>query len=269
MDGVVRAWVDGWVVSRGAAPPEREPWGFTVDVGLVAQVSRHVFAALGDDVDEEAVRKVADGVTGTGVWLKVFQNPEVVGAWLGEGWWVDPEPGYLMTIPLTTTQAGRTGRLPDLVAGTGTPKAEQTDAPAAGRTNGPQTRRTGTPGTGPADAPAAARMNVPDGYRMRVWSAGGARRMLVTAPDGSLAARGQVAPTGATAVFDQIETAPAHRRRGLGSVVMRTLQASAAAEGAETGVLAGTPAGRALYESLGWHVEAPLTSAKFVGPGAG
>lgn len=217
MDGVVRAWVDGWVVSRGAAPPEREPWGFTVDVGLMTQVSRHVFEALGDGVDEETVRKVADGVTGTGVWLKVFQNPEVAGAWLDESWWVDPEPGSLMTVPLTP---------------------------------------------GPL-------MNVPDGYRTRIWSVGGVTRMLVAAPDGSLAARGQVAPTGATAVFDQIATAPAHQRRGLGSLVMRTLQATAAAEGAKTGVLAGTPAGRALYESLGWHEEAPLTSAKFVGPDAG
>jgi GNAT superfamily N-acetyltransferase len=219
MDGVVQAWVTGWVVSRGAAPPEREPWGFTVDVGQLAQVSRHVLEALGDGVDEQLVRKVADGVTGAGVWLKVFQDPEVVRNWLGEGWWVDPEPGYLMTVPLT----------------------------------------------GAEDAAAHA----PDGYRKRVWSVGGVTRVLVAAPDGSLAARGQTAPTGATAVFDQIETAPAHRRRGLGSVVMRTLQTAAATAGAETGVLAGTPAGRALYEALGWHVAAPLTSAKFVGPGVG
>jgi hypothetical protein len=214
----VQAWVTGWVVSRGAAAPERELWGFTVDVGQIGQVSRHVFEALGDGVDEEVVRKVAGAVTGAGVWLKVFQDPEVVGGWLGEGWRVDPEPGWLMTVPLTAS----------------------------------------------AERPAA-----PDGYRLRTWSVGGVTRMLVAAPDGSLAARGQVAPTGATAVFDQIETAAAHRRRGLGSVVMRTLQGVAVAAGAETGVLAGTPAGRGLYESLGWHVEAPLTSAKFMGPDAG
>ncbi|MFG2459364.1 GNAT family N-acetyltransferase [Streptomyces sp. NPDC048523] len=224
MDGVVKAWVTGWVVSRGAAAPEHEPWGFTIDVGQLAHVSRHVFDALGDDVDEKAVRQVADGVTGAGVWLKVFQDPEVVGGWLGEGWWVDPEPGFLMTVPLTTA----------------------------------------TTTTTPAERPAA-----PAGYRLRTWTVRGVTRMLVAAPDGSLAARGQVAPTGATAVFDQIETAAAHRRRGLGSLVMRTLQAVAAATGAQTGVLAGTPAGRGLYEALGWHVEAPLTSAKFVGPDAG
>ncbi|MCX4764932.1 GNAT family N-acetyltransferase [Streptomyces sp. NBC_01275] len=228
MDGLVRAWVDGWVVSRGAAPPVREPWGFTVDVGQINQVSRHVFEALGDDVPEGAVRKVADGVTGAGVCLKVFQNPAVVGGWLGDGWWINPEPGYLMTVPLTPGHA----------------RAEASEAP-----------------------------EIPAGYRMRGWSVGGVRRLLVAAPDGSLAARGQVAlsdagaKAGTEAVFDQIETAPAHQRRGLGSLVMRTLQATAAAEGARTGVLAGTPAGRALYETLGWHVAAMLTNAKFTGAG--
>ncbi|MGV9554516.1 GNAT family N-acetyltransferase [Streptomyces sp. NPDC003401] len=216
MGGVVRAWVDGWVVSRGAAPPVREPWGFTVDVGQPAHVSRHVLAAVGDDVEEETVREVAGGVRAAGVWLKVFRDPAPVGSWLGKGWWVDPEPGWLMTVPL----------------------------PA----------RAGHP-------------RVPDGYHLRRWTRGGVTRLLVTAPDGSFAARGQVAPTGATAVVDQVETAPGHRRRGLGGLVVRLLTERAAAEGAETGVLAGTPAGRALYESLGWTVTAPLTSARFTGPG--
>ena len=37
---------------------------------------------LGDGVDKGVVRKVAGGVTGAGVWLKVFHDPEVVGPWL-------------------------------------------------------------------------------------------------------------------------------------------------------------------------------------------
>jgi hypothetical protein len=46
---------------------------------------------------------------------------------------------------------------------------------------------------------------------------------------------------------------------------MRTLTRAALEEGAEVGVLGGTPDGRALYESLGWTVAAPLTSARFMG----
>lgn len=213
-DGIVRSWIDGWVVSRGAAPPLVEPWGYTIDVGMAEHVTRHVLDAVNDDVDERTVRKVAAGVTGTGVRLKVFDDPATVGGWLGEGWWVDPDPGYLMSVPLTATAT-----------------------------------------------PA-----VPDGYRLRVWTRGGVTRVLLAAPDGSWAARGQLAPTGRTAVVDQVATSPAHRRRGLGSFVMRTLLQEAVAQGAERGVLAGTPDGRALYEALGWRVEALLTSALFTAP---
>ncbi|MFC8196741.1 GNAT family N-acetyltransferase [Streptomyces sp. NPDC060006] len=213
MNEIVRAWVEGWVVSRGAAPPVAEPWGYTVDVGQEQHVTRHVLGATEERVEEATVRKVAEAVTGAGVWLKVFAEPARVAPWLGDGWWVDPEPGYLMSAPLT-----------------------------------------------PDPAPP-----VPDGYRLRTWSRGGVTRVLLADADGAWAARGQIAPTGATAVADQIETAPAHRRRGLGRFVMRTLAHAAAVRGARTGVLAGTPEGRALYESLGWSVEARLTSARFTG----
>ncbi|MEV0239199.1 GNAT family N-acetyltransferase [Streptomyces sp. NPDC050674] len=216
MDSTVQAWVDGWVVSRGAAPPVAEPWGRTIDMGMYGHVTRHVFGATGEDLDEATVRKVAGAVTGRGVWLKAFRDPSVVSGWLDDDWWIDPEPGFLMTVPL---------------AAAGTPA-------------------------------------VPDGYRLREWSRGGVTRLMVAAPDGSLAARGQVAPTGRTAVVDRIETAPEHRRKGLGSLVVRTLQNAAVRQGARTGVLAGTPAGRGLYEALGWQVVAPLTSARYEPPAA-
>lgn len=101
---------------------------------------------------------------------------------------------------------------------------------------------------------------LPPGHRLRTWTRGGVVRVLVTAADGSFAARGQIAVTGATAVVDQIETAPQHRRKGLGRVVMHTLGETALDAGAGTGLLGGTPDGRALYESLGWRVQAPLVS---------
>jgi GNAT superfamily N-acetyltransferase len=200
--GTIRAWVDGWVVSRGAADPVDRTWGFTVDVGQVPHATRHVLTAD----DEATVRKVAAEVAAPTVWLKVFADPASVVEWAGPDWQVD-EPGWLMTARL---------------------------------------RRT--------------RTEVPDGYTLRTWERGGVTRVLVVAADGSFAARGQIAPTGPTAVVDQIETAAAHRRRGLGSVVMRTLHNAAVDQGATIGVLGGTPDGRALYEYLGWRVEAPLVS---------
>ncbi|MFF1909589.1 GNAT family N-acetyltransferase [Kitasatospora sp. NPDC058218] len=216
-ENVVRSWVDGWVVSRSAAPPIVEPWGYTVDVGVTDHVTRHVLDATGGAVREADVRKAVDATRAPGTWLKIFAEPAVITPWLGPHWWVDDEPGYLMTVPL---------------------------APAHGLT-------------------------APEGYRLRTWSRGDLVRALVTAEDGSLAARGQIATTGATAVADQIETAAEHRRRGLGSLVMRTLTGAAHDRGAQTGVLAGTPDGHALYTALGWRVVAPLTSAKYLGPQGG
>ncbi|WP_329487388.1 GNAT family N-acetyltransferase [Kitasatospora sp. NBC_01246] len=213
-ENVVRSWVDGWVVSRSAAPPIVEPWGYTVDVGLTDHVTRHVLDATGDAVREADVRKVAGAVRARGTWLKVFADPAVIAPWLGPDWWVDDEPAFLMTVRLT---------------------------PAPGLT-------------------------APAGYRLRTWARGEVVRALVTAEDGALAARGQIGVCGATAVADQIETSAEHRRKGLGSLVMRALAGAAHDRGAQTGVLAGTPDGRALYSTLGWRVLAPLTSAKYVGP---
>ncbi|MFD8975959.1 MULTISPECIES: GNAT family N-acetyltransferase [unclassified Streptomyces] len=104
-----------------------------------------------------------------------------------------------------------------------------------------------------------ARPAPPEGYARTTEVRDGVIRVRVLAPDGTLAARGQIAPTGSTAVADQIETDPAHRRRGLGANVMRTLEAAAAQAGAETGVLAATTDGLALYDSLGWRYRGPLT----------
>ncbi|MFG2296423.1 GNAT family N-acetyltransferase [Streptomyces sp. NPDC048603] len=102
---------------------------------------------------------------------------------------------------------------------------------------------------------------VPEGYRMDVWTRDGVTRALVRTADGAFAARGQIAVTGHTAVVDQVETDPAHQRRGLGRMVMDRLSEAATEQGATAGVLGATPEGRALYESTGWRVLAPLTGA--------
>lgn len=200
---IVRAWVDGWVISRGAAPPVEEPWGFTVDVGLPQQVTRHVVPCA----DEALVRKSVERATAPGTWLKVFTAPETIAPWLTPVWAYDA-PGFLMPTTL---------------------RPSVTDLPA--------------------------------GYRLRTWIRGDVTRALVVGADGTFAARGQVAgrPRAGCVVFDQIETAPAHRRQGLGRAVMHALANAAFAAGARTGVLGATNAGQGLYASLGWVAQAPLT----------
>ncbi|MFJ6695538.1 GNAT family N-acetyltransferase [Streptomyces sp. NPDC091272] len=202
----VRAWTEGWALSRGAAEPVPQPWGVTIDIGLPKAVTRHVlFDSYASD--EATVRKLLRADSAPGTWIKFVEPPEAVAPWLADGWEYDT-PGHLMTLALTPGQSA-----PD----------------------------------------------VPAGYTRRSWTRGGLTRVLVLAADGSLGVRGQVAVTGRTAVVDQVETNAAHRRRGLGTLVMRTLQACAAQQGAEDCVLGATDEGRALYTTLGWQRRSPLT----------
>ncbi|WP_240528821.1 GNAT family N-acetyltransferase [Streptomyces humi] len=103
---------------------------------------------------------------------------------------------------------------------------------------------------------------LPPGYALRTWTRGGVVRVLVAAPDGSLAARGQMGLAGEVAVADQILTTPANQRRGLGTAVMRALQRQALAAGATRAVLGASPQGRALYESLGWRTHTAFVSLR-------
>jgi ribosomal protein S18 acetylase RimI-like enzyme len=98
-------------------------------------------------------------------------------------------------------------------------------------------------------------------YQLETIQHGSIIEALVRADDGIVAARGKAALTGDSAVFDQIETDPQHRRRGLGRTVMGALSTAAQYAGATTGVLVATEDGRALYAALGWRLDSPMTSA--------
>jgi GNAT superfamily N-acetyltransferase len=102
-------------------------------------------------------------------------------------------------------------------------------------------------------------------YTARVIARGPVTVAEILGEDGSRAAWGQLAPAGTVGVVDQVETDPAHRRRGLGSAVMRTLAGVALDRGLTTGVLAATDQGRALYQALGWSVAGPLAAAHVPG----
>ncbi|MCX4747747.1 GNAT family N-acetyltransferase [Kitasatospora sp. NBC_01287] len=202
---LVRMWIEGWVVSRGASDPIDEPWGWTIDVGQTGQprqLARHVLP----EPTEADVRKIVAATSAPGTWLKLFAEDQVALPWVGPGWRLDA-PGFLMDSQL------------------------RPERPA-----------------------------VPTGYTLTQWTRGGVSRVLVRTGEGHFAARGQIATVGAHAVADQIETAAEHRRKGLGSLVMRTLQGTAYETGARTGLLVGTQEGQALYSSLGWTTRSPMAS---------
>ncbi|MFD4676213.1 GNAT family N-acetyltransferase [Lentzea sp. NPDC058450] len=90
----------------------------------------------------------------------------------------------------------------------------------------------------------------PDGYEVRV-TPGDVIEVVVTC-DGEVAASGRMAVVGEDAVPHDVRTAPDHRRRGLGSVVMGALAREAVKAGASEGLLFATDDGWHLCRKLGW-----------------
>ncbi|MFF8614331.1 GNAT family N-acetyltransferase [Streptomyces sp. NPDC015350] len=88
-------------------------------------------------------------------------------------------------------------------------------------------------------------------------------RVRVLDGAGATAAQGQMAFLGEEVVVDRVVTDGAHRRRGLGGFVMRTLADHALEAGAVLGILGATAAGRALYETLGWKKHATLAECVY------
>ena len=201
----VRAWVEGWAISRQAPAPVREPWGLRVDVGLPDHVVRHIVP----DPTPATIEHLGRTLNTPGTWLKLCAPAAAVTPLLPERWSVK-DLEFMMTAPLTR-------------------------------------------------APSTAR--APRGYTLAVTPRAGVTVARLLTAAGEVAARGQFAMAGRTAVVDRVETAGDHRRRGLGTAIMRTLATTAASAGAHTGVLVATAEGQALYETLGWRLYTPMTAA--------
>lgn len=108
---------------------------------------------------------------------------------------------------------------------------------------------------------ATAEARVADGYATMVTGAANVLIAMALTDANDIVAGGRIAMIDDIAVFDQIWTHEAHRRRGLGSSVMRTLENIAVERGGVRGMLVATDAGCALYSTLGWRVYAPYTTA--------
>lgn len=107
----------------------------------------------------------------------------------------------------------------------------------------------------------AAAPPLPEGYRGESLITPPILCAQFTVSSGLIAAKGRVALVGPFAIYDQIETHEAHRRRGLGRLVMHALRENAACQGVDHGVLVATADGRALYTTLGWQLHSLYTTA--------
>ncbi|MFI6229006.1 GNAT family N-acetyltransferase [Micromonospora echinospora] len=104
-------------------------------------------------------------------------------------------------------------------------------------------------------------MTPPAPYAVRIDTTGGTAVATVVDSTGHPAASGRLAPAGSYGVVDQVETTPAHRRRRLGTVVMRALADHGARHGPRTGILVATDDGHSLYDSLGWTTHSTVAAA--------
>jgi len=101
---------------------------------------------------------------------------------------------------------------------------------------------------------------LPDGYRLHVDRAGAVARATIFGPGGDVAANGCAAETADAFIYDRIETAQEHRRKGLGVAVMDALGAARRSP-ATPQLLVATEEGRSLYSKLGWTVLGPIAAA--------
>ncbi|RRS02219.1 N-acetyltransferase [Glycomyces terrestris] len=109
---------------------------------------------------------------------------------------------------------------------------------------------------------APASYDVPAEYRLTVETAGPLSVARIHHDNGDLAASARLGRDGDFGVFDKVVTAPAHQRRGLGSLMMRALSGHALALGMRFGLLVGSDEGRALYEHLGWSFVSDFPGAR-------
>ncbi|MFK4265956.1 hypothetical protein [Streptomyces milbemycinicus] len=99
-----------------------------------------------------------------------------------------------------------------------------------------------------------------DGYRLCTWTRGGLTRALVaTADDASPPPARSPSPGGPHRRHRRDRDRPAHRRKGMGILIMCALVNVSADQGTRTAVLGATVEDKALCKSLGWHTQAPLT----------
>lgn len=108
--------------------------------------------------------------------------------------------------------------------------------------------------TGPSPA-------LPAGYQLDIDRRTSVPVVKVLTAHGQEAAIGRIVLVNDFAIYDRIATHPEHQRRGIGTVIMKALEDIATENDITRGVLVATSAGRALYETLGWQLYSPYTTA--------
>jgi GNAT superfamily N-acetyltransferase len=105
--------------------------------------------------------------------------------------------------------------------------------------------------------------SLPPGYRLDVATSQAITTARIFTGEGAVAASGHAVEHAGVFVFDRIVTGAAHRRRGLGRVLIAALGARQRS-GSARRVLVATEDGLKLYASLGWHTRSPYSTAAII-----
>ena len=111
---------------------------------------------------------------------------------------------------------------------------------------------------------AQSKFALPDEYVLQVSREDAVTVVRITMGEETIAI-GRIVWVDGYAIYDRIETQPAHRRRGLASFIMHTLERIALDEGINKGILVATEQGKLLYEKLGWELYSFYTTAVIPG----
>ncbi len=98
------------------------------------------------------------------------------------------------------------------------------------------------------------------GYTIETDRNGAVVAVRVRSGAGDLAASGYAAETPEAFIYDRIETAPEHRRQGVGNAVMAALRGAKRNRDTPE-LLVATQDGRALYLALGWRTVSAYSTA--------
>ncbi|PRC90915.1 GNAT family N-acetyltransferase [Solimicrobium silvestre] len=88
---IVKAWVLGWTLSRGTAPPVQIENAYRVDVGLPDHCTRYVLPQL----DPNFLHDLTEQLLEPGTWLKICAPSALVAPLLSQAWSIK-DTGHMM-----------------------------------------------------------------------------------------------------------------------------------------------------------------------------
>lgn len=101
---------------------------------------------------------------------------------------------------------------------------------------------------------------LPDEYMLDIKDDIPVSLVKIVTSKGDVAAMGRLVFVDDFVIYDRIETATLHRRKGLATIILKQLENIAMSRGKTNGLLVATQEGKALYESLGWTLYSNYTS---------